>query len=1597
MFKPRALKDLIISFVFFAILLFSQNHALAQSMTFDLVKGINGISLPFEGTGINTAEDLANSIPNCDMVYYWDTENQKFVGHAKGSSENNFNVFPGYPYFARITEDTSWTVSGDIPESVTFNLITTDGTDINAIALPLNMSHITTAEELANEIPNCDTVWYWDAAGQGFVGHPKGSEINNFNVSVGYPYFVNITAETTWAVVTLLQASISASPTKGGIPLEVQFSAVVKGGTPPYTYAWDLDGNGKVDDTRRSFSYIYKVYGVYDVTLTVNDSVGNTATDTVTIYALSAPTVVASASPSSGGVPLDVSFSCTATDPDGTIVLYEWDFDGDGTYDWSDSNTGSTSHTYKTAGLYKATIRVTDNDGLTGTDSVTITVGASPTATATADPMSGPAPLEVTFTGTGTDTDGTVDLYEWDFDGDGTYDWSSITSGNTTHTYTSSGIFNATLRVTDNDGLIGTDSVLISVSGPPIAKPRAYPTSGNVPLEVIFFSDGEDLDGSLVDFAWDFDGDGTYDWNSKISENVTYTYNTGGTYNATLKVTDNEGLIGTASLTITVIDPNPERYPTAIADANPTHGGAPLNVVLIGKGTDPNGTITKYEWDFEGDGIYDWEEPARPSGSLGLLIDVGYGSAPIFVDIDGDGDYDLFVGESNGKIYFYRNDGSNASPFWTQVGMLTDSDDNTIDVGSYSTPTFMDIDNDGDFDMFVGESDGRIRLYRNDAAGWTSLGWLTDSGGSTIDVGSYSTPTFVDIDGDNDYDLFVGEYYGRIYFYQNDGGSFTLISSNYGGIDVGSRSSPTFVDIDGDNDFDLFIGESYGRIYYFRNEGTNFSPMWTPMDVLTDSGGSTIDVGSYSTPTFVDIDGDNDYDLFVGEYYGRIYYYHNDGNATSPIWNLVSAKYNYIGVDYDAAPSLVDIDNDGDYDLFIGERNGRIYFYRNGGDVNTPGWTPMGTLTDSEYNIIDVGYYSHPTFVDIDDDGDYDMFIGENNGRIYFYQNDGDASAPVWTPRGMLTDSGGNTIDLSYYSTPTFVDIDSDGDYDMFVGEYYGRIYFYRNDGDAMSPSWTSVGALVDLNGNTINVGYSSAPAFVDIDNDGDYDLFIGEYYGKIYFYRNDGDTYAPIWTLASSNYRDINVTYSSTPAWVDIDNDGDHDLFVGNSYGQIYLYPTVGFVVHIYNTPGTYQATLRLTDNDGLTDTDFVTIDVYASGSPSAMASAKPTTGDAPLAVSFTGTGTDPDGTITLYEWDFDGDGTYDWSSTTTGNTSYTYTKVGTFNARLRVTDNDGKTAVDSVTIKTSLGISTSRTGLFNPTAGETGSISSTLTADAIVTIKIVDQAGNVVRTLVDNVSRTAGSYTDTWDGKDDLGNLVPDGVYYFVIEYTVKGETYTYDLREIAQYAERYPGISHQRFFSPYEDDFYKVTYYLSNPSEVSMYIWTWGVGYANIQHVRTLFVRELRGVGSHTELWDGTDDKGVPVATDKQYANALVIWEIADNGIIITGDRPEITNVSADPNYFNPVYNPYGSKPAQYTIVSFNLSEQANVDCRITNDEGVLVRTITKNDLPAGANNIIWDGKDMAGKLVKDGSYKITLTAIDSNGNRSMSRSALVVVYY
>ena len=1442
---------------------------------------------------------------------------------------------------------------------------------------------------------------------------PMGNNVITASISDNVVNQASVTSNFT---VEVFQAALAATPTKGGIPLEVQFSAEIVGGVSPYSYEWDLNGDGVIDDTRKSFSYLYQVSGTYDVTLTVTDTSGETVSDSETINALSAPAVIASANPSSGGVPLDVVFSATVNDPDGSIVLYEWDFEGDGTYDYSDSTTASTTFTYGTASLYQATIRVTDNDDLMVTDTITIAVGSSPSASATADPMTGPASLDVTFTGAGTDLDGTISFYEWDFEGDGTYDWSSTTIGDVTHTYNSAGIFNATFRVTDNDGLIDTDSVLISVSGPPISKPGAFPTSGEAPLTVTFFSNGEDLDGSPEYYDWDFNGDGSNDRRLIASMNTTYTYTQAGTYNATLIVTDNEGLTGTAFVTITVTSTTSPGYPTAIAMANPSNGGVPLQVALSGKGTDEDGTITKLEWDFEGDGVFDFEDTVVPGSTLGDILDAGSYSNPELVDIDDDGDLDLFIGEYYGQIYLHRNDGDSSTPVWTSVGFITDSAGTTIDAGSYSSPDFADIDGDGDLDMFIGESGGRIYFYRNDGDSstpvWTSVGLVTDSAGTTIDAGYRSNPNLADTDNDGDLDLFIGESGGRIYCYRNDGDSSTPVWTSVGfitdsagtTIDAGSYSSPDFADIDGDGDLDMFIGESGGRIYCYRNDGDSSTPVWTSVGFITDSAGTTIDAGSYSSPDFADIDGDGDLDLFIGEYYGRIQFYRNDGDSVIPVWELITQYIGYIGAGNYSAPSIVDIDGDGDFDLFIGDNNGSVCYYRNDGSNSAPAFNAAGSITDSAGSTIAIGSRSSPDFADIDGDGDLDLFIGEYYGQIYFYRNDGDSNASVWISVGLVTDSASSTIDRGYYSSPELVDIDNDGDLDLFVGESGGRIYFYRNDGDSSAPVWTSVGYVTDSAGSTIDAGSYSTPDLVDIDSDGDFDLLIGESGGRFSFYRNEGSVNSPVWSsegyFTDSSNSTIDVGSYSTPDFVDIDGDGDFDVITGNSSGYIYLYSTVGFVKHNYTIPGTYEATLQVTDNSGQTATDSITIRVLETGTPTATADANPTSGDVPLDVTFNGTGNDADGAILLYEWDFDGDGFYDWSSNSSGNTSYTYNNSGSYVATLRVTDNEGKTSTDSITISISLSLSASATAMFDPVSGGTGSITSDITGDSTVTVKIIDQSGNVVQTLADNESRTTGTYTDIWDGKDDADKIVRDDVYYFLIEHTENGETQTFDLRETAQYREVTPGRSWPSTFNPYEEDYVHVTYSISYPAEVSMYFWKRDYSHSgsSIAPVRTMFLRQPKNTGSHTEIWDGVDDEGAVVGPwSGGYCITLWTYELPSNAIIITGNTPIITNVEAEPNYFCPSYNPYASTESNYTVVFFNLSKTANVEVKIKNSDGITLESFNKSGLPAGANTIIWDGKNFDGNLVKEGSYSISLTAIDNDGNRSLPRYAAIIIHY
>jgi PKD repeat protein len=187
---------------------------------------------------------------------------------------------------------------------------------------------------------------------------------------------------------------------------------------------------------------------------------------------------------------LTVDFTDTSSDPDGTVVAWNWDF-GDG----NTSTQQDPSHTYAAAGDYAVTLTVADNDGETGTATQAVSVSAS-NQTPTANFTSSCTDLDCSFTDTSTDPDGTVVAWNWDF-GDG----NTSTQQNPSHTYAAANDYTVTLTVTDNDGATSaatTQTVTVTEPPPPNQAPTANFTSSCTDLDCSFTDTSTDPDGTLV-------------------------------------------------------------------------------------------------------------------------------------------------------------------------------------------------------------------------------------------------------------------------------------------------------------------------------------------------------------------------------------------------------------------------------------------------------------------------------------------------------------------------------------------------------------------------------------------------------------------------------------------------------------------------------------------------------------------------------------------------------------------------------------------------------------------------------------------------------------------------------------------------------------------------------------------------------------------------------------------------------------------------------------------------------------------------------------------------------------------------------------------
>ena len=488
-----------------------------------------------------------------------------------------------------------------------------------------------------------------------------------------------------------------------------------------------------------------------------------------------------------------------------------------------------------------------------------------------------------------------------------------------------------------------------------------------------------------------------------------------------------------------------------------------------------------------------------------------------FADLDSDGDLDLLGEAKYSMIRAWENRGPDAEPRFASVAdTLRDEQGKAIFSDRQNIPNVVDFDCDGLLDLMLGRLDGSVSRYEATAPwsgrGAPSFAFVTDNF-EGISIVAQITPSsrhgantlvFADLDGDGDKDLLWGDWFEPgILLLENNGTcdqpsfSNTPVPWPVGDpLATSGYNASTFGDVDGDGDLDAIVGILGGA----------YNPITTAADNLylleQTAGGwrlatrrliEQIDVGAESVPAIGDLDADGDLDILLANKIdpannrtAMIYRFENVGAPDGPVFREAGPLAEVNG-DFHYAPTLADLDADGDLDLLVGTWNEGVFLYRNDGTAASPRFARV------EEPLVDLSRGSHasPALGDLDGDGDLDLVAGESSGEVNVWRNDGTSAAPSFS---LVTDTL-MSIDVGRRSAPALADLNGDGRLDLVVGSESGE-----------TRVWWGTGALDRFDeGGTIALPGISAPELADLDGDGDLDLIIGEIAGGLRWYENAG------------------------------------------------------------------------------------------------------------------------------------------------------------------------------------------------------------------------------------------------------------------------------------------------------------------------------------------------------------------------------------------------------------------------------------------------------------------------------------------------------------
>ena len=608
--------------------------------------------------------------------------------------------------------------------------------------------------------------------------------------------------------------------------------------------------------------------------------------------------------------------------------------------------------------------------------------------------------------------------------------------------------------------------------------------------------------------------------------------------------------------------------------------------------------------DYNGDGIMDIFSYSDLPVAAGIIVHTG------FIE--------------NGKIAFKRLNfydyAYNILPFELPGGGFSN-----LYVSNQDIPAIDDIDGDGDLDVVTfAVNGGYVHLYNNESvekgfgldslkytwencfggiyeSGLTGCICLPESPGDccvgfdsegtadTRHAGS-TLLTFFN-DPDDDKELVLGDLsFTNVVLLNNTGNNETAVfgeqDCNFPSYDL-SVDIPIFpatfhIDLNNDGFKDFIAApntksnaENYEVVWYYQNEGNNSNPVFEfqKKDLLIED---MLDMGSGSNPVFVDYNQDGLMDLVVGTYSfyqplgerdARLFLYENTGTVSQPQFTLINDDYlnfsNFSTNAWTFSPAFGDIDNDGDFDLVVGEEFGGIFYAENiAGAGNT---FDFGSVQYSYFDI-DVGQVSTPQIVDVDRDGKPDLVVGERNGNLNFFKNIGTPQVPEFHPE---EDEAPNNpffgeVDVRLpgavtgYSSPVFIDFD--GEFRLYCGTQSGFIRAYTNIDDNLEGAFT---AELDFYGGDLGVGERSHVTFYDIDGNNVLDMLLGNFRGGLNGFNSDLNVDG---TVVSTQYLGSTMSYNIYPNPVD---DQLH-ISMNNLKGQtaaIRMYNAIGQLIFETNT----------------------------------------------------------------------------------------------------------------------------------------------------------------------------------------------------------------------------------------------------------------------------------------------------------------------------------------------------------------------------------------------------------------------------------------------